>query len=196
MKRDELELEPLASPQETASRSTEPPAKPRAPRMPTLLLVALLLLAAGEAVALVLQHISAATEADWSAAAKAMRGERKREEPRLFAPLWAEPAGSIPSIVTTVSITRQDRTMSLFIRSPKQAVLREWFSGYIILFRSSNPFHMIIIIYLISSGVELSVRISAAFEVDCCDVIFRYEYFARCKFYKCMYLNFFISLKL
>jgi hypothetical protein len=113
-----IEIEPLASEQAPPERAKggEPPPSPRRSRAPLVLLGLVLLLGAGEAVALVLQHLGAASEADWRAAAEALRGERKREEPVLFAPAWVEPIGRE---VTAADVELEQHLLSDVDRHPR-----------------------------------------------------------------------------
>jgi len=80
-----------------AGQGQEPAAEtPRQTRRLPLLLAALvLLLAAIESGAMLVQHAAAPTEADWKAAAEKIRSERRPDEPVLFAPLWVEPLGRL-----------------------------------------------------------------------------------------------------
>jgi hypothetical protein len=92
---DKLEIEPLATTQEhrrPATPSAPTGAQARA-RLPLVALALVALGGAGEALALVVQHLRAATDEDWRAAAAALRAERRRDEPVLFAPHWADPMG-------------------------------------------------------------------------------------------------------
>lgn len=127
-----IELEPLAAPQtpEPAAKAA-PPSKPRASRLPTILLAAVLLLGAGEAVALVLQHLGAATEADWKTAAEKLRGERKPDEPVLFAPHWVDPIGRQATAgqlgleqLLLSDVDRYPRVWELSVRGARHPYLR------------------------------------------------------------------------
>ncbi len=117
---ERIPLEPLAAEQAPPESAQERPGPepPRRARLPLVLLGLVLLLAAGEAVALVIQHLRAATEADWRAAAAGMRAERKPGEPVLFAPLWVDPVGR--------SVTAGDVELELLLLSDVDRHPRVW----------------------------------------------------------------------
>jgi len=68
---------------------------PRRPRLPLVLLALVMLLAAVEVGATLVQHARVPSDADWNAAARKVRAERKPGEPVLFAPHWVAPLGRL-----------------------------------------------------------------------------------------------------